>query len=43
MTIPVSFCPSWPTGTPNLLGMEGFFDQLLIALEHREKKIYLSF
>jgi hypothetical protein len=39
LTIPVAFCPSWPKGLPNLLGMEGFFEQLVIAFEHRFRRI----
>lgn len=40
MTIPVAFCPDWPEGTDNLLGMEGFFEQLRAAFEHRARRFY---
>jgi hypothetical protein len=38
MTIPVLLCPEWDT--QNLLGMEGFFDQMVIAFDHAQKRIY---
>ena len=41
MTIPVVFCPDWPEGTRNLLGMAGFFDQFPhLAFAHRLKHFY---
>ena len=40
MTIPAAFCPDWPEGTVNLLGMEGFFEQLRAAFEHGDRKFY---
>lgn len=43
MTIPVAFCPDWPEGTPNLLGMRGFFEQMLIGFDHQQRRMYYSF
>jgi len=43
MTIPVMFSPVWPDGTPNLLGMKGFFEQLLIAFKHQERAALVAF
>jgi hypothetical protein len=42
LTIPVAFCPDWPEGTRNLLGMRGFFEQALIAFEHQNRKIHYT-
>lgn len=42
LTIPVCFCPDWPVGTRNLLGMEGFLDQLTIALDHSDRRLYIN-
>lgn len=43
MTVPVGFCPSWPDGTPNLLGMKGFCDQLHLGLKHRDRLLFVAF
>ncbi len=40
--IPVAFCPGWPSGTQNLLGMRGFLDQLLVGLDHAAKTLFVS-
>ena len=41
LTVPVAFCPAWPAGTRNLLGMDGFFDQYpCIAFAHASKRIF---
>jgi predicted aspartyl protease len=42
LMIPVAFCPDWPEGTRNLLGMRGFFEQALIAFEHQYRKIHYT-
>ena len=42
MTIPVVFSPDFPEGTDNLLGMEGFFDQVTVAFQHRNRKIFAT-
>jgi hypothetical protein len=42
MTIPVAFCPAWPTGGENLLGMEGFFAQGLFAFDHAHCKVHFN-
>ena len=38
LTIPVLICPEWDT--ENLLGMRGFLDQMVIAFDHAQKRIY---
>ena len=38
MVIPILMCPEWDT--ENLLGMEGFFDQTVIAFDHARHRIY---
>ena len=43
LSIPVAFCPSWPSGTQNLLGMRGFLDQLVIGLDHAARQLLVSF
>jgi hypothetical protein len=40
LTIPVVFCPSWPEGTVNVLGMRGFFDHWLFAIDHARRRLY---
>jgi len=40
MTVPIGFCPDWPADMPNLLGMRGFFDKILVAFEHQREKMY---
>jgi len=42
LMIPIAFCPDWPEGTRNLLGMRGFFEQALIAFEHQQRKIHYT-
>jgi hypothetical protein len=39
MTTEAAFCPDWDT--QNLLGMRGFFDQMVIAFEHAQRRIYV--
>ena len=43
LMVPLGFCPAWPDGTPNLLGMKGFCEQLHIALKHQERLLYVAF
>ena len=38
MTVRAVFCPDWDTD--NFLGMEGFFDQTIIAFDHANHHIY---
>jgi hypothetical protein len=38
LTIPAAICPDW--NTANLLGMRGFLDQMVIAFDHAQKRIY---
>lgn len=38
LTIPVAICPHWKM--QNLLGMNGFLDQLVIAFDHANHRIY---
>lgn len=40
LTVPIAFCPDLPDNSPNLLGMRGFFEQLVVALEHGGRKVY---
>lgn len=42
LKIPVVLCPTWPEGTPNLLGMEGFFDHWRFAFDHSTRRVYYS-
>lgn len=42
LVVPVCFCPEWPPDTRNLLGMEGFLDQLTIALDHSDRRLYVN-
>ena len=42
MTIPAVFCPDFPEATENLLGMEGFFEQIVVAFQHRNRKIFAT-
>ena len=37
-TIRAAFCPDWDTD--NFLGMQGFFDQMVVAFDHAERRIY---
>lgn len=43
MSVPVAFCAAWPEGTTNLLGMRGFFDQMVIAFEHMQRRVHVAF
>ena len=43
LAIPVAFSADWPEGIQNLLGMRGFFEQMLVAFEHRERRIHYAF
>ena len=38
LTIPVAICPEWDT--QNLLGMRGFFDQMIVAFDHANRTIH---
>lgn len=40
LTIPVGFVPTWPD-VSHLLGMEGFLEQVLIAIEHGRRNYYV--
>ena len=42
LTVQAGFCPDWPEGTRNLLGMRGFFEQSLVAFDHQDRKIYYT-
>jgi hypothetical protein len=42
LTVPIGFCPDWPEGTKNLLGMRGFFEQSLVAFDHQGRTIYYT-
>ncbi len=39
LTVAAAFCPDWDM--KNLLGMRGFFDQLVIAFDHRRHSLYV--
>ena len=39
MTVQVAICPDWDT--ENLLGMQGFFDQMVVAFDHAQWRIYV--
>lgn len=41
MRIPAVFCAEWD-GVANLLGMEGFFQQMLAAFDHARRRFYFS-
>ena len=38
LTIPAAICPDWDTA--NLLGMRGFFDQMVVAFDHANRTIH---
>ncbi|MEX2158667.1 MAG: retropepsin-like aspartic protease [Dehalococcoidia bacterium] len=38
-TVPVGFVPAWPEGIDNLLGMGGFFDQMVFGIDHRTRNL----
>jgi predicted aspartyl protease len=38
LTIPAAICPDWDT--QNLLGMRGFFDQMIVAFDHANRTIH---
>jgi Aspartyl protease len=42
LLLPALMCPSWPEGTENLLGMKGFFEQILFGLNHAERAFYYT-
>jgi hypothetical protein len=42
MTVPLTFSPDWPEGTTNLLGMQGFFDQVEVGLDHSARRLYVN-
>jgi hypothetical protein len=42
LTIPVAFSEAWPEGTQNLLGMRGFFEQMLIAFNHSQRQLFYT-
>ena len=39
LTIQAAICADWDT--PNLLGMRGFFDQMVVAFDHAGRKLYV--
>ena len=41
LTIPIAFCPDWPEGGHNLLGMEGFFEHAIFAFDHVKRMVYV--
>jgi hypothetical protein len=42
LLLPIAFCPSWPRTNRNLLGMEGFFEQVDFALIHSRRRALFS-
>lgn len=42
VSVPVAFCPDWPEGIDNLLGMGGFFDRFIVAFDHRARAVYAA-
>jgi predicted aspartyl protease len=38
LSLPAVICPDWDT--QNLLGMQGFFDQMVVAFDHAERRVY---
>ena len=42
MRAPVGFVPDWPDDIDNLLGMKGFFDQLIFGLDHSSRRLYFT-
>ena len=42
LSIQAAFCPDWPPGTKNLLGMRGFFEQILVAFDHGIRRLYYT-
>ena len=39
LLIPAVFVPDWPEGTPNLLGMEGFFTRWAFGFQHTQGRL----
>lgn len=37
-----AFCPDWPKGGHNLLGMEGFFEHAIFAFDHVRRMVYVK-
>lgn len=42
LTIPIAFCPDWPAGGDNLLGMMGFFEHAVFAFDHAKRMVYVK-
>ena len=42
LLVPVAFCPDWPPHTKNLLGMEGFLEQIDFGLIHADRRAFFS-
>lgn len=40
MRVRLTFCPAFPSNTPNLLGMRDVFEQFVVAFEHETRMIY---
>lgn len=40
LTVDVAFCPEWEM--KNLLGMRGFMDQVVFAVDHARHRLFLS-
>lgn len=38
VTVNAAFCPDWDT--KNLLGMHGFFEHIVLAFDHANRRIY---
>ncbi len=38
LVVPMAICPEWDT--QNLLGMRGFFDQMVVAFDHANRTIH---
>jgi hypothetical protein len=39
LTIQAAICPDWDT--KNLLGMRGFLDQMVVAFDHAQRRLYV--
>ena len=42
LPVPIVFVREWPDDIDNLIGMRGLFEELIVAVHHRQRTVYVT-
>lgn len=42
LTVPIAFVREWPDDIDNLIGMQGFFEELVVGFHHQQRMVYVT-